>query len=87
MSLSERANDLLELIHSDVCRPTSTQARKGFQYFITFTDNFSRHDYVYIMKHKLESFEKFKKFRNEVHNLLRKSIKVLQSDQGEEYLD
>ncbi|KAK8506909.1 hypothetical protein V6N12_009222 [Hibiscus sabdariffa] len=36
-----RASDLLGLIHSDVCGPMNTQARGGFQYFITFTDDFS----------------------------------------------
>ena len=57
---SERASDLLELVHTDVCGPMSTTARGGFQYFITFTDDFSRYGYVYLMKHKSESFEKFK---------------------------
>ena len=84
---SERANDLLGLIHSDVCGPMSTQARGGFQYFITFTDDFSRYGYVYLMRHKSESFEKFKEFKNEVENQLGKSIKVLRSDRGGEYLD
>ncbi|KAK8556166.1 hypothetical protein V6N13_064247 [Hibiscus sabdariffa] len=37
----ERASDLLGLIHSDVCGPMNTQARGGYQYFITFTDDFS----------------------------------------------
>jgi len=58
----ERAVDLLELIHTDVCGPTSTTARGGFQYFITFTDDFSRYGYVYLMRHKSETFEKFKEF-------------------------
>ncbi|WP_248788856.1 DDE-type integrase/transposase/recombinase [Escherichia coli] len=84
---SERANDLLGLVHSDVCGPISTQARGGFQYFITFTDDFSRYGYVYLMRHKSESFEKFKEFKNEVENQLGKSIKVLRSDRGGEYLD
>jgi hypothetical protein len=41
-------------------------ARGGFQYFITFTNDFSRYGYVYLMKHKSESLEKFKEFQNEV---------------------
>ena len=49
--LLERASDLLEIIHSDVCGPMSTTARGGYQYFITFTDDFSRYGYVYLMKH------------------------------------
>ena len=58
----ERASDLLELIHTDVCGPMSSTARGGFQYFITFTDDLSRYGYVYLMKHKSETFEKFKAF-------------------------
>ena len=83
---SERASDLLGLIHSDVCGPMSTCARGGYQYFITFTDDFSRYGYVYLMRHKSESFEKFKEFKNEVENQLDKKIKILRSDRGGEYL-
>ncbi|KAL1213184.1 Retrovirus-related Pol polyprotein from transposon TNT 1-94 [Cardamine amara subsp. amara] len=43
-----------------------TSARGNFQYFITFTDDFSRYGYVYLMRHKSESFEKFKEFQNEL---------------------
>jgi len=60
----KRAYDLLELVHTDVCGPMSTIARGGFQYFIPFTDDFSRYGYVYLMKHKSEIFEKFKEFQN-----------------------
>ncbi|KAK8667593.1 hypothetical protein V6N13_007741 [Hibiscus sabdariffa] len=83
---SERASDLLGLIHSDVCGPMNTQARGGFHYFITFTDDFSRYGYIYLMRHKSEALEKFKEFRNEVHNQHGKSIKALRSDRGGEYL-
>ncbi|KAK8696029.1 hypothetical protein V6N13_001168 [Hibiscus sabdariffa] len=62
---SERASDLLGLIHSDVCGPMNAQARGGFHYFITFTDDFSRYGYIYLMRHKSEALEKFKEFRNE----------------------
>ena len=73
----ERASDLLELIHTDVCGPMSSTARGGFQYFITFIDDLSRYSYVYLMKHKSETFEKFKEFQNEVENQRGKKIKAL----------
>ncbi|KAK8667687.1 hypothetical protein V6N13_007835 [Hibiscus sabdariffa] len=82
----ERASDLLGLIHSDVCGPMNTQARGGYQYFITFTDDFSRYGYIYLMRHKSEALEKFKEFKNEVQNQHGKSIKALRSDRGGEYL-
>jgi len=61
-----RASDLLGLVHTDVYGPMSSIARGGFQYFITFTDDFSRYGYIYLMRNKSESFEKFKEFPNEV---------------------
>ena len=77
---NERASDLLGLIHSDVYGPLNVNARGGFLYFITFIDDFNRYGYVYLMRHKSESFEKFKKFKNEVQNQHGKSIKALRSD-------
>ena len=65
---SERASDLLGLIHTDVCGPISSIARGGYQYFITFIDDFSRYGYIYLLRHKSESFEKFKLLKNEVQN-------------------
>ena len=38
----ERATDLLEIIHIDVCRPMSIKARGGYHYFLTFIDDLSR---------------------------------------------
>ena len=55
----------------------TTNARGGYGYFITFTDDLSRYGYVYLIKHKSEAFEKFKEFHNEVQNQLGKTIKAL----------
>ncbi|KAJ9555886.1 hypothetical protein OSB04_010500 [Centaurea solstitialis] len=83
---NERATNLLEIIHTDVCGPFSHVARGGYRYFITFTDDFSRYGYVYLMRHKSESFERFREFHNEVQNQLGKKIKFLRSNRGGEYL-
>ena len=61
-------------MHSDVCGPMSLTAHSGFSYFVTFTDDLSRYGYVYLMKHKSETFEKFKEFRNEVEKQTGKFI-------------
>ncbi|GJV30881.1 zinc finger, CCHC-type containing protein [Tanacetum coccineum] len=81
----ERAKDLLGLIHTDVCGPFRTVSRQGASYFITFTDEFSRYGYVYLLKHKQEVFETFKVFQKEVENQLEKTIKSLRSDRRGEY--
>ncbi|GKE67491.1 retrotransposon protein, putative, ty1-copia subclass [Tanacetum coccineum] len=61
----ERAKDLLGLLHTDVCGPFRTVSIQGASYFITFTDDFSRYGYVYLLKHKHEVFETFKVFQKE----------------------
>ncbi|GKA41391.1 retrotransposon protein, putative, ty1-copia subclass [Tanacetum coccineum] len=78
----ERAKDLLGLIHTDVCGPFKIMSRQGANYFVTFTDDFSRYGYVYLLKHKHEVFETFKVFQKEVENQLGKTIKSLRSNRG-----
>ena len=82
----ERANDLLEIIHTDVCGPMSVEARGGYRYVLTFTNDLSRYGYIYLIIHKSETFEKFKEFQCEVENHRNKKIKFLRSDRGGEYL-
>ena len=82
----ERANDLLEIIHTDVCGLMSIQARNRYHYFLTFIDDLSRYEYIYLMKHKSETFEKIKEFQSEVENHRNKKIKFLRSDHRGEYL-
>ena len=36
-STMERATDLLEIIHTDVCGPMNAEAHGGYRYFLTFT--------------------------------------------------
>jgi hypothetical protein len=83
---SERASELLGLVHTNVCGLMNSTARGGFRYFITFTNDLSRYSYIYLMRNKVESFEKFKEFQNEVQNHSGKTIKFLLSDRGGEYL-
>ncbi|GJR25405.1 retrotransposon protein, putative, ty1-copia subclass [Tanacetum coccineum] len=82
----ERATNLLGIIHTDVCVPLRHVSRQGASYFITFTDDYSRYGYVYLLKHKHEVFETFKVLKNEVENQLGKTIKALRSDRGGEYI-
>jgi transposase InsO family protein len=84
--LMERVADLLWIIHIDVCGPISVSGRNGHRYFVTFTNVLSRYGYIYLMKHKSETFGKFKEFQSEVENQVIRKIKQLRSDRGGEYL-
>ncbi|GJW27930.1 retrotransposon protein, putative, ty1-copia subclass [Tanacetum coccineum] len=82
----EKATNQLGLIHTDVCGPFKIMSIQGAYYFVTFTDDFSRYGYVYLLKHKHEVFETFKVFQKEVENQLGKTIKSLRSDREGEYM-
>ncbi|GKC06333.1 retrotransposon protein, putative, ty1-copia subclass [Tanacetum coccineum] len=66
---------MLQPTHNESLEKCKTVSREGASYFITFTNDFSRYGYVYLMKHKHEVFETFKVFQNEVENQLSKKIK------------
>ncbi|GKA64947.1 retrotransposon protein, putative, ty1-copia subclass [Tanacetum coccineum] len=77
---------ILQLTHDESLEKCKTMSREGASYFITFTDDFSRYGYVYLMKHKHEVFETFKVFQNEVENKLGKKIKAIRFDRGGKYM-
>ena len=54
--------------------------------FITFTDDYSRYEYVYLMKKKSEALDKFKEFNAESEKQLRRHIKSFCSNRGGEYM-
>ena len=83
----ERSKEPLQLVHSDVCGLLSVQARGGYEYFVTFIDDYSRYGYVCLMHKKSETFGKFKEFMVEDKRRLGKLLKTLRSDRGGEYLD
>ena len=49
----------LELIHSDVCGPMPSISLSGYEYYVTFIDDYSRKAWIYFLKNKSEVFGKF----------------------------
>ncbi|GKD38641.1 retrotransposon protein, putative, ty1-copia subclass, partial [Tanacetum coccineum] len=71
---------LLDLVHTDVCGPFRSATKDGNRYYVMFTDDFSRYGYVYLIKHKSDTFEVFKRYQNEVENQLGRKIKSEKSN-------
>ena len=63
----------------------SSTSLSGFEYYITFIDDYSGKTWIYFLKEKSEVFEKFKEFKALIENLSEKKIKTLWSDNGGEY--
>ena len=62
-SSESKAKGILEIIHSDVCSPTSSNSLSGYAYYVYFINDFSRKTWVYFMKNKDEVFSKFKELK------------------------
>jgi len=65
-----RSTQLLEIIHTDVCGPFDVPSFGGERYFITFTDDFSRYGFVYLLKEKSQAVNALEVFVNEVERQL-----------------
>jgi hypothetical protein len=81
-----RASQLLEIVHTDVCRPMRITLHGGARYFLTFIDNFSKKTHVYFLKAKGKVFEKFKQYKALVENKIGHKIKVLRFDNGGKFV-
>ena len=80
-----RAQIPLQLVHSDVCGPMNVRAKHGASYFITFINDFTRFDYVYLISYKSEALGCFKNFLNLVENQKDVRLKALRTNRGREY--
>ncbi|GJW57139.1 pol polyprotein [Tanacetum coccineum] len=81
----EKSNEILGLIHTNLCDFKSTPSRGGKNYYITFIDDCSKFCYVYLINTKDEALNMFKTYKAEVENQQDKMIKILRYDRGEEY--
>ena len=82
-----RSTQLLEIIHTDICGPFDVPSFGGEKYFITFTDDYSRYGYIYLLKEKSQSVDILEIFLNEVERQLDRKVKIIRSDRGGEYYE
>jgi Reverse transcriptase (RNA-dependent DNA polymerase)/gag-polypeptide of LTR copia-type/Integrase core domain/GAG-pre-integrase domain/Domain of unknown function (DUF4219) len=82
-----RASEPLELIHSDLCGPIDPTSYGGTNYYLLFTDDFTRMTHIYPLKRKSSAavLEKFREYKPEVEKQTGKEIKRLRTDGGGEY--
>lgn len=79
------ATRVLEIVHSDLCGPISPQTWDGYNYFITFRDDFSCFTQVYLLKYKSDAFEMIKEYIAEVESKWNVKTHKLRVDNGGEY--
>ena len=78
-SSKNRSTRLLELVHTDVHK-VGTPTHSGYQYWVTFIDDFSRFRVVIPIKTKDMTFDAFKQFKAYAENQTGHKIKALRDD-------
>jgi hypothetical protein len=79
-------SEVLGRVFSDLCGKIDPPTREGFQYFITFTDDASRYLLIRFLKLKSDALANFKEMVTEAETQTGKSVKILRSDGGGEYI-
>ena len=59
-----------------------TTSLRGYVYYASFIDDYSRKTWIYFLKNKDEVFEKFKEFKALIENLSERKINILRSYNG-----
>lgn len=80
-----RCENVLQLIHTDMCGPITPNVMSGYKYFITFINDFSRFWWIGILQDKSSSLDAFKSSKAAIELKSRKKVKCVRSDRGWEY--
>ena len=57
---SSRSKGILDLIHSNICGLMTSPSSSGCLYYVIFIDDCSRESWIYFLKTKNETLDKFK---------------------------
>jgi len=81
----QKAEELLEVVHSDVCGPMQVSTISGERYFVTFIDEKSGRIAVTLLKNKSEVLGVFQAYRVRAEKEAGREIKTFRPDGGGEY--
>ncbi|GAC1660287.1 MAG: hypothetical protein PVS3B3_30240 [Ktedonobacteraceae bacterium] len=84
---TNRSKEILGRIHTDICGPIPNPSIGGARYILTFIDDATRFATIYALSKKSDTFELFMKYKSFTEKQTGKSIKILHSDGGGEYVN
>jgi hypothetical protein len=82
-SSDSRTQGILDLVHSNVCGPMSSPSLSGCLYYVNFIDDYSRKCWIYFLKAKSDTFDKFKDYKAFIEKQTRKHIRSLEQTMEE----
>ena len=79
------SNEVLELVHTDLCGPIEVKSYKGDRYIMLFVDDYSRMMRVMFLKQKYDAFQMFKWYLAKVEKETGKILKCIRFYRGGEF--
>ena len=80
----ERAIEVGQRVHVDICGPIGTPTIRGYKYFVLFKDEFSNYRHIYFVGKKDEVHQKLRVYVTQLKNEANKPLRTLVSDRGSE---
>jgi hypothetical protein len=84
-ALSYRAEENLELVHTNLCGPISLAMEGGNNYFLLVVDDHSRYMWLEVIKSKADAFQHFKKIKALAEAQSGRRLLAFRSDRGGEF--
>ena len=82
---NRRADEVLGLVHSDVCGKMNEKSLGDAEYFLTFIANKTRYVWVYCLQRKDQAFKKFCEWKAMVERSTGQKLKAIRTDNGGEF--
>lgn len=84
-SLETTTTQALELLHADLWGPAPLLFSQGYQYYISFLDDYTKFTWIFPLIAKSQALQIFTDFKHMVENKFNTKIKCLQIDYGGEF--
>lgn len=84
---ASRSTAPLQLAHSDLWGKAPTMSLGKSEYYISFTDDYSRYSHVYTLKKKSDAFAAFISWHVLVERETGRKLKMMRTDNGGEYIN
>ncbi|KAJ4708838.1 Retrovirus-related Pol polyprotein from transposon TNT 1-94 [Melia azedarach] len=82
---THRTKQTLDYIHADLWGPAQVVSLKGARYFLSIIDDYSRKEWVFVLRSKDQVFDKFKTWKALIENQTGKKLKRIRIDNGLEF--
>jgi transposase InsO family protein len=80
-----RSQELLELVHGDICGPITLATPNGNRYFMLLVDDISRFMWIKVLPSKDVAAAVIKQYQAAVEAETRRKLRAFRSDRGSEF--